>query len=690
MFLKKIVLKNFKSFQGKKELEFPVRVTAIVGPNGCGKSNILDAIRWILGEQSLKLLRVEKNTDLIFSGKNKGSSAGFAQGELIFDNSKKLFPLENTEISISRRIDRDGNNLYYLNHQPVRLKEIIEITAAAKIGLKGFTFINQGAVENVLKVSPEERRMMLEENLGLKSLEIKKEEAQRKLINSQENLAQVELLMQELLPHLNFLKRQVSRWEKREKLEKELESLNKQYFYLLYQEIQKEKPKTNLNFEEAKKEIEKIQNIIREKEKEIGLIKDKKEEDLENKIQNLTQEIFQLKDKRSSLIEKISLEKAKIQEAGKPRIDYESHLLSVKKSLEEIFSLADLNLMKEKIFQLIKSIDQIFTSPKTKENVNPDLEKEIQKIDQELKEKTDLLNQWQEILKKRNLNFRQVFEEINQLQQKKSDLEKEIQKGEIFNERYNLLLADFSKKLKENNLTLGDLETFKPEESLIFSLEQIERKIFNLKKALSEIGTVDETLLKEYEETNQRYNFYLQQTKDLKQAIENLNNLIKELEQEVKKNFEQSLREIDKEFNRYFRLMFKGGTAKLVEVKNEENNYWGVDIKIDLPKTYLKNLAILSGGEKTLVAISLLLAIVNYSNPPLLILDEIDAALDEENSRRFAEILKELSQETQFIVITHNRLTMEAAGVIYGVTLNDDKSSQLLSISLEEAVETIN
>jgi len=136
--------------------------------------------------------------------------------------------------------------------------------------------------------------------------------------------------------------------------------------------------------------------------------------------------------------------------------------------------------------------------------------------------------------------------------------------------------------------------------------------------------------------------------------------------------------------------MFKGGTAKLVEVKNEENNYWGVDIKIDLPKTYLKNLAILSGGEKTLVAISLLLAIVNYSNPPLLILDEIDAALDEENSRRFAEILKELSQETQFIVITHNRLTMEAAGVIYGVTLNDDKSSQLLSISLEEAVETIN
>ena len=346
--------------------------------------------------------------------------------------------------------------------------------------------------------------------------------------------------------------------------------------------------------------------------------------------------------------------------------------------------------MKEKIFQLIKSIDQIFTSPKTKENVNPDLEKEIQKIDQELKEKTDLLNQWQEILKKRNLNFRQVFEEINQLQQKKSDLEKEIQKGEIFNERYNLLLADFSKKLKENNLTLGDLETFKPEESLIFSLEQIERKIFNLKKALSEIGTVDETLLKEYEETNQRYNFYLQQTKDLKQAIENLNNLIKELEQEIKKNFEQSLREIDKEFNHYFRLMFKGGTAKLVEVKNEENNYWGVDIKIDLPKTYLKNLAILSGGEKTLVAISLLLAIVNYSNPPLLILDEIDAALDEENSRRFAEILKELSQETQFIVITHNRLTMEAAGVIYGVTLNDDKSSQLLSISLEEAVETIN
>ena len=194
MFLKRIILKNFKSFSGKTVLDFPCLFTAIVGPNGSGKSNIVDAIRWAFGEQSFKNLRAEKGRDLIFSGKNKNSSAGFAEVELVFDNSKKVFPLEVSELSILRRIDKEDNNSYFLNRQSCRLKDIVEISASAKLGLKGLSIINQGSVGDILKVSAQERRMMLEENLGLKNLETKKEKAKRKLENTLINLDKAQAL----------------------------------------------------------------------------------------------------------------------------------------------------------------------------------------------------------------------------------------------------------------------------------------------------------------------------------------------------------------------------------------------------------------------------------------------------------------------------------------------------------------
>jgi len=143
--------------------------------------------------------------------------------------------------------------------------------------------------------------------------------------------------------------------------------------------------------------------------------------------------------------------------------------------------------------------------------------------------------------------------------------------------------------------------------------------------------------------------------------------------------------------------MFGEGSAQLAKIEilkkeefsEEQHLVPGVAIKINVAKTKLKNMAMLSGGEKTLVAISLMFAVINQSNPPLLVVDEIDAALDEDNSKRFAGILKELSQQTQFIVITHNRLTMNAAQVIYGVTIGQSNTSQLLSIKLEEAEDLV-
>ena len=170
--------------------------------------------------------------------------------------------------------------------------------------------------------------------------------------------------------------------------------------------------------------------------------------------------------------------------------------------------------------------------------------------------------------------------------------------------------------------------------------------------------------------------------------MEDLNTLIKELNNQIEERFSKAINGINEEFNHYFQLIFKGGSAKLIQNRQESNNHdvvWGVDIKINIPKTQLKGIDMLSGGEKTLITACLLFALVNQSNSPLVVVDEIDAALDEENSARFSEILKALTKNTQFIIITHNRMTMNAVQIIYGVTLSENDSSQLLSLKLEEA-----
>jgi len=271
-----------------------------------------------------------------------------------------------------------------------------------------------------------------------------------------------------------------------------------------------------------------------------------------------------------------------------------------------------------------------------------------------------------------------------------------------------LHLDDFKRRVEEAGLTFEEITKYYQENKpqILVSAEELmtlERQVLRLRRDIAEIGSEDINVKKEYEEVSKRHEFLNQQITDLQKGSQDLKILIQHLTKEIEKTFEKSLLEINQDFNRYFRLMFSGGSAKLEQIKKtkqvlaseedantiEENPnqdiYWGVDIKIDIPKTELKSLEMLSGGEKTLVAISLLLAIVNQSDPPLVVVDEIDAALDEENSNRFAKILKELCKNTQFIIITHNRMTMAVAEVIYGVTIGEENSSQLLSIKLEES-----
>jgi len=692
MFLKRIILKNFKSFSGKTTLDFPCFFTAIVGPNGSGKSNIVDAIRWALGEQSFKNLRAEKGRDLIFSGKNKNSSAGFAEVELVFDNSKKIFPLEVSELSILRRIDKEDNNSYFLNRQPCRLKDIVEISAAAKLGLKGLSIINQGSVGDILKVSVQERRIMLEENLGLKNLEIKKENAKRKLENTLVNLDKAQGLQQEILPHLRSLKRQVNRWEKREKTKEELFEIEKKYFINIYHQVLQEDTHSHIDVNKIKKDIENLEEGIKEKEREIGLSSDRIDESLEIKIGDTTQQIINLQNQKSIQLRALGRKEVS-SELNITSELLEKEVFSIKEKLQSLLDFSNLDKIKEEIKKIVQNINTLFDSKNEEKGEDiKEIQKRLEKIGEELKQKNEELNNLQDQLNKRSLGFKNKFQEIELKREEKEKLYRELQREEILNEKFRLRLEDFKRRLQEAGFQFQEIEKLyqnEKDEQLVLpeGFSVLENKIWRMKKELSEMGSEDEDIVIEYRDVSSRHDFLTRQIEDLNKGVKDINILIKKLNDQIEERFSKAINGINKEFNYYFQLIFKGGSAKLVQTKQEINNnvIWGIDIKINIPKTQLKGIDMLSGGEKTLVAVCFLFALVNQSHSPLIVVDEIDAALDEENSRRFSEILEALTKNTQFIIITHNRMTMNAVQIIYGVTLSENDSSQLLSLKLEDA-----
>lgn len=198
MYLKKLEIQGFKSFADKTEIEFKNEITAIVGPNGSGKSNISDAIRWVLGEQSIKSLRGTKMEDVIFSGTDKRRALGYAEVTITFDNSDGKIPVDYIEVAVTRRMFRSGESEYYINKNSCRLKDIRELFMDSGIGKDGYSIIGQGRIEEILSNKPEDRRNIFEEAAGIIKYKTKKEEAERKLDKTDNNLTRIKDLIHEV------------------------------------------------------------------------------------------------------------------------------------------------------------------------------------------------------------------------------------------------------------------------------------------------------------------------------------------------------------------------------------------------------------------------------------------------------------------------------------------------------------
>gem|GEM_PF-6291487 len=228
MYLKTLEINGFKSFAKKTKLDFKTKISSIVGPNGSGKSNVAESFRFVLGEQSIKNLRGKKGEDLIFSGKNGRLSRGAVK--VVFDNSDKTLNLDYDEVVIERIVYRDGSNEYLINGTKVRAKDVVEILSSANIGSSGHHIISQGEADKILSIPPKERKMVIEEALGLKSYVIKKDEAERKLLKTEENLDEVGVREKINAPRIRFLEKEVAKIEKAKNMKDELSRLYSLFF----------------------------------------------------------------------------------------------------------------------------------------------------------------------------------------------------------------------------------------------------------------------------------------------------------------------------------------------------------------------------------------------------------------------------------------------------------------------------
>jgi chromosome segregation protein len=198
MFLKRLTCQGFKSFADKTDFDFLPGITGIVGPNGCGKSNVVDAIKWVLGDQSARSLRGKQMMDVIFNGSGTRKSAGMAQVDLCFENSDRRLSIDTEEVTISRRLFRSGESGYLINNEPVRLRDIRELFMDTGIGVGAYSIIEQGRVDVLLQANPQERRHIFEEAAGISRYKARKKEAERKLERVEQNLLRIEDIVAEV------------------------------------------------------------------------------------------------------------------------------------------------------------------------------------------------------------------------------------------------------------------------------------------------------------------------------------------------------------------------------------------------------------------------------------------------------------------------------------------------------------
>jgi chromosome segregation ATPase len=756
MVLKSIELAGFKSFAKKTTLFFDSPVTGVVGPNGSGKSNIVEAIRFVLGEQSIKSLRGKGGTDLIFKGSKQLAPLNRASVTIVFDNTQKLFTFADSsdtktkilgydEVRITRVVYADGANSYLINDTEVRLKDIIELLSSVNIGSSGHHIISQGEADRILSANARDRRLMIEDALGLKIYQYRIKETERRLTKTEANMKEVNALKRELAPHLVYLKKQVEKIQKAESLRNDLVDLYRQYCGREQQIIAGMKHDLGAKRNDLNHAYQTMSEVFYkfEKEKSTPFVSLFEKEYLQcihelselGRFKNeLERSLGRLEGAKGALLQPAPATVAEKKEQLIPYSYIHNIFSDIRMSLQVIGQSTDILFIhqtaKDAGVRLHDSLEYLREKEATPAPI--DTSEHVEKINQEISEieKQLLELETQRIaleVKKNDFEAKMGKERDDRAHQEKGYYEMLSQKASLEMEIKNLERDEqfvmhresaFQDEIREGVVLLGmdmpkdfmDIDTHT--ETTVESQDELKRKIERVKIKLEESGGLGGSdTLKEFDTTLERDKFLTQELLDLDQSISELRRLIADLKVKLDTDFKEGIENINESFQKFFALMFGGGGAYLAisvehrrKRKNEEEEDTeipdittnedgdmeferGIDIHVSLPQKKVKELGMLSGGERSLTSIALLFAMSQVNPPPFLVLDETDAALDEANSRRYGDMIENLARVSQLVVVTHNRETMSRAGILYGVTVGVDGASKLLSIKFDDATE---
>ena len=756
MRLKGIEIVGFKSFAKKSALSFDAPVTAVVGPNGSGKSNVVEAFRFVLGEQSMKSMRGKSGADLIFRGGASAPKLSRAHVSITFDNSDKVFSLPISEnekggapvlfdtVTFTREIFADGTSKYLLNGTEIRLKQMVELLSSVNIGASGHHIISQGEADGILRANTKDRREILEDALGLKIYHYRIKESESKLAKTQETLKDVQSLRRELAPHLNFLKKQVEKIEKGKVIRDELQGALLRFLSIEKAHLAKEDQRLREAFsfiENKKADLEKelanlpSQNQVSENNFDIEIQKTKAliSENLE-KRRELEQKIGRLEGKieaHRSLSKNQSVSSNSGAHISFAPTEYKQILSDIEYFISSVRNASSIEAIKadlEKISLIIQKLKD--RSPQelatTEQNIDlPDIRETVLELEALQKDLLTIISKEQDLQKslqtfenQRNdalRNSATSTEARYRLTSEIKQCESELQILAVSKSAFMERKERFDEEIKEAGFLFGptflhSIHASDAEEGL--DMHDLKRSIDRLKIRLEEHSGIGNDVVSEYESTKDRDAFLTKEMIDIEASIKNLETLIIDLKKVLDERFTKGVEVINERFGDFFKTMFGGGSAFLsitlekkrkkksdTEVLDEEELEEGsdselgegfergIEVHVNLPSKKVKELGMLSGGERSLVSIALLFAISQVNPPPFLVLDETDAALDEANSRRYGDMVERLSEYSQLIVVTHNRETMSRAGVLFGVTLGSDGGSKLLSIKFDEAVK---
>ena len=698
MHISKLEIFGFKSFAKKETVVFDSGITGIVGPNGCGKTNIVDAIRWVLGEQKTKRLRSSKMEDVIFNGASNVKPLGLCEVFLTIENNKGLLPVEYSEVEIGRRLYRSGESEYFINRNNCRLKDISNLFVDTGLTSDAYSVIELNMIEQILSDKDDSRRQMFEEAAGVNKYKAKRRSALKKFDLNSRDLERIDDIILEIEIQVKALDLQLKRFKRHEKLTSELKELeldlasaritDLENVILPLEEMLKKKNKV-LQKTTSEKEVESVEF---DNSREAYLKEKESLATMKAKVDKLTEKLLlEIQEKNIESSKGVGLLEDELQKKISQLNQFDKDYIKIVSNQDVTNSLSDESKekFKNKNYTVIETDKKYEKLKASIEDYKDKIDKyrkeqefDFSKMDKSIKKIQDQINSNNLELEKKENDVNKAFIKMESIRAK-LDSEK-FSKDDLFYEIKEAEMKIAESKIKKTQIEQNIIEKFGNDVVLRdvkdYNISDMVFRVEKIKRSIDSIGPINWAVKDEHEEKTARLNNLLEQKADLIDAENNLKEAIKKIDMVAQEQFFDTYNQVKENFEKMFTVFFNGGKGS-IEL-SDPNDPLNSDINIFAQPPGKRNntLKMLSAGEKSLTAIALLFSIYQYKPSPFCILDEIDAPLDDINIKKFTDVIKDYSKTTQFIMVTHNKLTMESADCIYGVTAEKQGISKLMSI----------